>query len=435
MSKDFQETAPSVLQDHPLRYQLANEMHARPFPPLNAPAHAAYLAIKPVGDAAGRDRDADRAHLVDLLDRFGVTHPQPGATHYYADLGPFRLKWESHTEFVTYTVFVDGVADRPFDPRAFEVFPSDWLAAAPGTRLTSALIRVEKKAALDAMRASFADWFVGESLAASEIIGGAALVAGDFRIDPAGHMRFAVFVGEGTGPRRIGRIIQRVCEIETYKTVSMLGFKRARDLSKRLATLDSELETLTGAMASRSDASESTLRDLLSISAELESLLARANFRFSATRAYEAIVLQRIEVLREQPFDGRQTFQEFMTRRFDPAMRTVQATERRLLSMAERAARAGNLLRTRVDVERSAQNQELLASMDQRSDMQLRLQKTVEGFSVVAISYYAVNLVSYLLAPSAQAMGWSKGFLTTVLVLPVIALVWLSVRRIRKSME
>jgi uncharacterized membrane-anchored protein len=173
----------------------------------------------------------------------------------------------------------------------------------------------------------------------------------------------------------------------------------------------------------------------LTISAELEGLLARANFRFSATRAYEAIVVDRIRVIDETTFNGRQTFQEFMRRRFDPAMRTVQATEQRMASMAERAARAGNLLRTRVDVERSAQNQSLLESMNNRSDLQLRLQKTVEGFSVVAISYYALNLVSYLLAPLAEPMGWTKGWLTAALVAPVVFFVWLMIRRIRRAME
>ena len=133
--------------------------------------------------------------------------------------------------------------------------------------------------------------------------------------------------------------------------------------------------------------------------------MAQSSFRFGATGAYEAIVNQRIEVLREDRFQGRQTFAEFMMRRFDPAMRTVKATERRLQTMAERAIRAGDLLRTRVDVERSAQNQKLLESMDKRADLQLRLQKTVEGLSVVAISYYAVNLVLYMVQPRGLRIG------------------------------
>ncbi len=117
---------------------------------------------------------------------------------------------------------------------------------------------------------------------------------------------------------------------------------------------------------------------------------------------------QRIDVLREERFEGRQTFGEFMMRRFDPAMRTVKATERRLQAMADRAMRAGDLLRTRVDVERSAQNQKLLESMDRRADLQLRLQKTVEGLSVVAISYYAVNLAQLPASDPFAPHGWGS---------------------------
>ena len=119
-------------------------------------------------------------------------------------------------------------------------------------------------------------------------------------------------------------------------------------------------------------------------------------------------------------------------RRFDPAMRTVKATERQLSAMSERATRAANLLRTRVDVERSAQNQDLLASMDRRADLQLRLQRTVEGFSVAAISYYAVNLLSYLAYPVFESVGISKGLGMFILTPIVLLLVWLMVHRIKK---
>ncbi|MGR3490415.1 MAG: DUF3422 family protein, partial [Shimia sp.] len=86
------------ITDHPLRYQLANELHARPFPTLSAPCMAAYLAIKASENASSRDREEDRAHLIALLDRHGAPHPSPGATHYYGKVGRYWLKWESHTE-------------------------------------------------------------------------------------------------------------------------------------------------------------------------------------------------------------------------------------------------------------------------------------------------------------------------------------------------
>jgi len=183
------------------------------------------------------------------------------------------------------------------------------------------------------------------------------------------------------------------------------------------------------------ESAEGTLRQLLSISGELEKIVAQTSFRFGATGAYEALVNQRIAALREVRFKGRQTFAEFMMRRFDPAMRTVKAAERRLASMTDRAIRAGELLRTRVDVERSAQNQLLLESMDRRADLQLRLQRTVEGLSVVAISYYALSLVLYVIAPVGYLLDISKPVQGAIMAPFVVGGVWYVLQRIRQSME
>jgi len=423
------------IEDHPLRYRLANELHARPFPSMRAPSTAAYLAIKRPEGAAARDRAADMEHLIALLDRHGAPHPQPGATHYFGRIGRHTLKWESHTEFVTYTAYTDGLSSRPFDPADFEVFPEDWLAEAPGVRITSALIRITPWKDTDTTRDRIAEWFVAESVAVARVLDDAAVVAGDFRIDPAGHLRFAVTVAPDTGERRIGRVVQRLCEIETYKSMSMLGFSRAREMSPRMGELDAQLSGMIGDMTGEATRAEDTLKSLLSISAELESMVAQSSYRFGATEAYKSIVQQRIEVLREQRFEGRQTFSEFMMRRYDPAMRTVQSSRERLNAMADRAMRAGELLRTRVDVERSAQNQALLESMDRRADMQLRLQKTVEGLSVVAISYYAVSLVGYLVYPLAEPLDLSKGVMMAIATPFVVAAVWWLVHRIRKRMH
>ncbi len=426
----------SPIVDHPLRFTLANELHARPFPAMTAPSHVLYLAVKQPENAVGRDRAADRAHLLALLDRFGAAHPPPGATHHSTEIGRHGLKWESHTEFVTYTAFTRGVAERPFDPAKFEVYPADWLARAPGTRVTSVLVRIEPMPEDEARIVPLlGDWFVPESLACARVAEGAAIVAGDFRIDSAGHMRFAVFARADAGPRRLGRIVQSLCEIETYKSMSMLGLARVRRLGPRMGELDGELTALVGAMTEERRSAETMLSELLRISSELERLLVESSFRFGATAAYEAIVHDRIAGLREGRFAGLQTFAEFMNRRFDPAMRTVKSGEARLHRMAERAMRASDLLRTRVDVERSAQNQKLLASMDRRADLQLRLQRTVEGFSIVAISYYAVSLLSYLAYPAAGPLGLSKEMLTALLAPVVLAGVWLAIRRIRRGLE
>lgn len=424
------------MEDHPLRYELANEMHARPFPSLGAPGHALFLAFKAPMDAAARDKELDRAHLLELLERHGAPHPKPGATHWFGTLGRHKLKWECHTEFTTYTLFVDGLEDRPFDSAAYELLPADWLARAPGVRITSALIRIEKAEIGEAaISRKLSDWFVAESVAAARVLDDAGIIAGDFRIDAGGHMRFALFVGPDMGERRIGRIIQRLTEIETYKTMALLGLPRARDLGRQMGEADSRLTALMEDLSEEGSDAEGALDRLLSVSAKLENMLARSSFRFGATAAYEAIVHDRIRVLREARFQERQTFKEFMTRRFDPAMRTVRSTEGRLRAMSERAARVGDLLRTRVDVERQAQNQRLLESMDRRADLALKLQQTVEGLSVVAISYYALNLVSYAAYPLLAPMGLSKGTASAMFTPVVVLVVYLLIRRIRRGMH
>jgi uncharacterized membrane-anchored protein len=430
--------AMAMITDHPLRYALTGELHARPFPNVKAPQVVAFLAIKQAGDAAARDRDrsADMAHLVALLNHYGAPLPDRDATHYYGMMGKYHLKWEQHTEFVTYTAFCDELSGRPFDPVEFDVFPADWLEDAPGQRLTSSLLRLmpstrKAEPTLELLR----EWFVPESLAVGQVLDGAAVVASDFRIDPAGHTRFAVFVPSETGSRRVGRIIQRLLEIETYKTMSMLGFALTREIGGKVGDMDRQISDLMAKMSAQELRPEVTLDALLDVSVELENVVAQTSFRFAGTAAYKAIVYERITALREERFEGRQGFAEFMMRRYEPAMRTVVSMEQRLERMAARALRASDLLRTRVDVERSAQNQAILESMDKRADLQLRLQKTVEGLSVVAISYYAVSLAGYVLYPLTTLTGVSKGHLTAMVAVPIVLAVWAAVRQLRKHLE
>ena len=248
-------------------------------------------------------------------------------------------------------------------------------------------------------------------------------------------MRLAVFTRPDVGPQRIGRVIQRLCEIETYKAMAMLGLTHARAINGQLTQVDTTLSRLLADMAGTGAEPADVLAQLLDVSGQVENMGAQTAYRFAATGAYAQIVNQRIDVLREERFNGRQIFDEFMMRRFDPAMRTVTATERRLQALSDRALRAGDLLRTKGDVARSAQNQAVLTSMDKRADLQLRLQKTVEGLSVVAVSYYAVNIALYLLGPVQEFYGVPKTLLAAG-VTPVIMLcVWLFMRRLRQHMD
>ena len=414
------------LLDHTLRLPMVGELHARPFPTIAGHADARFIAMRPER-RADRNHAAEWQHLVDLLVRFGATPPAEAANHWSGRLGDMHLKWESHTEVVSYLVW-----RRPRDEDL--QLPADWLAKAPGRRLADASLRIRQIGDDVALARDIDDWFDSDSVAVSSVLDDQLRIAGDFQLYD-GVMRFAVYPRHDTGAHRIGRAVQRLCEIECYRALAMLGFARSRELGPDLGRLEADLAEMTSRMSADGEPPEPTLKALLVLGGRLERLVAMSSFRFAATMAYEKIVSQRIAVLREQRLAGRQTFGEFMMRRFDPAMRTVAATERRLQALSARAEKASHLLRTRVEVDHSAENRALLQSMDRRSDQALRLQRTVEGLSVVAISYYATALTLYVAAPFAEAAGIEKTWTAALLAPLVVLCVWLGLNRVRKALH
>ena len=216
-----------------------------------------------------------------------------------------------------------------------------------------------------------------------------------FRIGPDGFERMLVLAPEGTSEARAGRISQRLLEMETYRLMALRGLPVAKNLSATLSQAEAQLADITGLLERKGETDQALLDLLVSLAARIERATAENGFRFSATRAYDTLVSQRLAELRERPISGTQTLGEFMQRRLSPAMATVQATEKRLASLAERVSRTSALLRTRVDIATEMQNQQLLEKLTRGQELQLRLQSTVEGLSIAAISYYVVSLWHY----------------------------------------
>ena len=427
-----------AMADHPQRSMLAREVHARPFAPLSAPERASHIAMLS-GDA---EVERDRAHLARLCEHFGVAPPTE-TNHAFVDLGAFRVKWERHGEFCTWTFFVRGRFEDPFDAPALAAVPADWLAALPGERLVATHLAVEARE-LPARRIDMLlGWFNREYLAGSRIANGAAEAWTDFRLHDDGFSRILVQDRGFLDPYQAGRFVQRLLEIETYRLMALLALPTAREAGPRITAVDRDLAAITDAMSglgragAEPGAERHLLERLIGQAGEIERLTAASDYRFGAARAYYALIESRIAELKEQRIDEAvPTIGEFMERRLAPAMRSCTATSERLRTMAERLARAGTLLRTRVDIALEAQNQELLSSMDRRARLQLRLQQTVEGLSVAAISYYVVGLLGYALRAVEEAGIPLRHDLLTGLAIPVVLfLVWRGVRRLRRHIS
>lgn len=420
-----------MLTDHPQRFALSSQLHARPFPKMTAPTSAAFLAITSTGN-----EDGDWNNLISLLKYFDRDIDVPQGNHHYCDLGTCQLKWEKHTEFVSYTLIIKRKSDELFAEDPFELIPQSWMENVEGHIITSCLLDVigpsTQKAAEAMVSNEFYKFFIPESLAVNYVLDKQAVVASDFSIDSAGHIKFAVIAIGQVGENRLGRIIQRMFEIEVYKSLAMLTFPIAQDIFRQIEGLNEQLTTAVQAISEGEGTSQNRLDALLSVSAKIEYLQSHSTYRFSSAEAYSTLVDQRIKILREERLQGRQTFSEFMMRRFDPAMKTCKSARIRLRDISKRSERASELLATRVTVRTNEQNRQVLHQMDERASLQLRLQETVEGLSVVAISYYAVNLATYLLYPLTKVLNFEKWQLTAALIIPMVSLVWFMIRQIKK---
>lgn len=414
---------------HPMRFALNEEMHARPPESLPRRASISYLVI--FGEKSP-------APVARLCDNFGHEKPREGANHFSADLGPFRLTWEKHTEFTRFTFIVERDADSPlFAAPALEAVPPDWLRSLPGALLVANHLEIAPMPASPPPEEAIArQYFDGRTLISAEVAGGAAKAFSHFLIADDGFGRFLVFDNSMT-PRQRGRTVQRLLELDTYIMMALLTLPVARDLMGELGGFEGELDSITAAMREAGGKQEQDLLDRLTLlHAEIVRRHTATQFRFSAARAYSELVALRITDLREVRVPGLQTFSDFVERRLGPAMRTCQSVEKRMNAVSARIAQATQLLSTRVDITRENQNQALLESMDRRAHLQLRLQETVEGLSVAAITYYIVGLVGYA-AEGLKTLGWLPLEKSTVMLasIPVVvALVALGIRRIRKSL-
>jgi uncharacterized membrane-anchored protein len=406
-----------VFAPHAERDAVLDELHARPFEPIRPPCRAIRFAF--LTDLAQMNADAGalRRFCADNL----LGELPAGAKHQRVAFPGAVLRWEQHSEFTTYTWILDGADGAGPHPPAIVASTMAQIGQ-PGPHLVSIDLRLE---APDPAR-DITQALDPASLAASQVLGGHASIATDFKADGDGFVRFRI-EDRGLTPIEAGGLVLRMLEIETYRCFALLGLPLSRRITPTVRDAENRLTGIMSVMSTSSglDTNRELLDEITSLAARIEAEAATANYRFAASAAYDGIVQQRLAVIGEKSFGGWPTLAEFLARRLNPAMRTCQTLNTRLLDLNNKLTRAANLLRTRIDVEIEQQNRDLLAAMSERARLQLRLQQTVEGLSVAAISYYVASLLHYMFESASHywpidatvATGISIPFVVIVLAI------------------
>jgi len=411
--------------EHTDRRDLNDEVHARPPLRITEPALITHLAYQTGEQGAARDFD----HLVALCRQFAAPLPPQGARQWLITAEDRVIRWERHTEFATLThVAADPDPTKPWPdlPAALTTL----METLPAPCLVAVNLRVEPASApqqLDAI-------FNAQDLVGASIGGEDAEAWTDFRIAEDGFSRILIRNRTLTAGR-LGRMVQRLLEIETYRMMALLGLATARTTGPELARMERQLADIVSrtAVDGADDNDHKLLDELTGLAAESVALASRSRYRFSATAAYADLVEDRIQELREGRVEGYQRIGVFLDRRFRPAIKTCAASLRRQDELAQGIAQASNMLRTRVDVKLEEQNGALLRAMEERSRAQLRIQQAVEGLSVFAISYYLLAILKIL---TDGFFPESEHHLLSAIAVPVVlGTVWLSVRRLRHALK
>ena len=424
--------------DDALRHELHNEVHARPSARVRLPALITYVAVL----NAGLSREQECAHLARLPGHAELQPARLQGNFLRLRCDGFTVKWERHTEFTRYSIVQRlpghahwGAKEPELASHVATGLP--WLRGIPGKTVAAIHLAMLTEGMGEADMLAQAQQWLGEGIVIGSHMGNTAAghshscLLTHFLIGGDGFERMLVLTPGETPEGRAGRISQRVLELETYRLMALRGLPVAKQLSPELASAESRLADIAARLDTKQGSDQELLDDLVALAARVERATAEHGYRFSATRAYDAVLRERIAELRERPVHGTQTVGEFMKRRLGPAMATVAATAQRLAALSERIARTSALLRTRVDIATEAQNQQLLEKLTRGQDLQLRLQSTVEGLSIAAISYYVVSLIYYgCKALSKLGLAVNPEIAAGASIPVVLWAVWTTVQRI-----
>ncbi len=403
---------------HPQRTALHNELHARPSLYFNEPAHVHHLAL--LGDEADCRALLQRC-CPDALD----TEAAQGITR----LEGHPFKWERHAEFFTLTLVVPSAAhDAGWQGLPQVLAEAVAPQAAQVINAVQVLVRGEQD--LDLTRYGFKD------PCGSCVGGGDAVVWSDFRLTEDGTNRL-LFVNRRLNAYRQGRMIRRLLEIETYRMMASLTLTTAKTLSQELDAFDRTLVSLSERSASvDGQDSKALLEAIAHLSRQVVSRTVKTRHRFGATQAYAQLVFERLGELRESHVGDCQRLGVFIERRFKPTVRYCAATEQRLEQLAKNVANLGDLLQARVQVEMEEQNAEILRSLNARADAQVKIQRAVEGLSIIAITYYLLNLFKLLYGGlNVLGAGLTAREALLGMAVPVILLLGMILLRIRRAKQ
>jgi uncharacterized membrane-anchored protein len=438
--------------DHPARKQLHEEVHARP--PIALWPNERVLSQSFLLDPSSRQTQIEWIQKLSVA--LGIPNDQQ-QDHSFKMLTlapePERvlIKWELHGEFATIAAITHNpikitgpllgsrlALEQTLDA-LLQSLGCPTIVEAGGERISALDLAFEHRSLFTEAQ-EVSSIFSGNTVLGSYILSSKkAQLWTDLRLDEDGFISYFI-PHDILGSRQAGRVARAIAEAETYRMAAMIAFPVAKSLSIPLRTAESKLADLSESISQlQTEPGVHTAKDghflgeLSSLASRAEQWISGYGLRFTASEAYSQLLNKNLFELAESPIPGVQSLSEFMDRRFQPAMGTCIWTQRRLKELSDRISRTTQTLRTRIEFVNEEQTQKLLASMDQRARLQLRLQETVESLSVLVLTYYAVSLLAYMAKGGKEAGLAIHPEIIAAIAAPVVAIAFLFISKRRRK--
>ncbi|AVX05224.1 hypothetical protein MXMO3_02713 [Maritalea myrionectae] len=408
--------------DHPFRAQALGEIHARPVQPLGPKGRlrrvATYFGREPGRHDQMREEFASWCHKNQIKPTF-MTDRQ---ARY--QVGEIAATWQLHSEHASITWMAPSTLDEP------------WPENIGLEAITAAKLLVTTRVDLidaETVHEEALKGFRRASLSYAKVEEGLAEIATDFLPDNDGFTRLE-FAGAGITDVRRGVIARYLLEIETFRSLALLALPVAQDIAPNVDNVERGLENILKRLNNETDPQiiEELLNELNKLALETTHFHGETNALFAASYSYDQLVRHRLGLLEEKRITGHTNMARYLSNRMDPAMATCAALQNRLNALTDRLTRATELLNTKVAIEIHKQNQDALKAISDTSVSQYKLQTTVEGLSTIAITYYALGVLGYILAGMQLGAFPSKSLMLAVAAPFVLALTWLAMRHIRQ---
>jgi uncharacterized membrane-anchored protein len=349
----------------------------------------------------------------------------------YANID-MEVRIEIHHEFICYILIASENLEFAELNELFTDLPYGWLKVFPGKLLTK--ISVIFQNAHDEIKLDKLTKFFGEvQLIGNSVENNAARIWTDF-YDHDNDLIKILIEDVSLGPKRRGRIFQNILELENYRSLSEIAFPIAEEIIFELELQEFKLAIIVNDISQALDTKvqQKLLDQLLDLSVISEGWRSKTGHRFSATAAYQKIFEDRLVNLDETKVLGFQSFSKFLNRNTMPTFRMCEAANDRLNIFITRIDRAISLLSTRIRSSIEQQNTDLLKSVDKQNREQITLQKTIEAFAIVAISYNASALIRLLLESiNAKGITIDVALYTSISIPITIAITLIAMKYLR----